>query len=83
VRPARAKVPVGWQLRTTGQWLDPGRLMLALDSAPYLFKTAPRVVNGPVPAGEDCLGAGRGEVRVYLSRGQPRSAAEIHPAIRG
>ena len=57
--------------------------MLALDAAPHHFKTAPRVVNGPVPAGEDCLGPREGEVRALLSRGQPtgaawRSAAEIH-----
>ena len=52
--------------------------MLALDAAPHHFKTAPRVVNGPVPAGEDCLGPREGEVRALLSRGQPRSAAVIH-----
>ena len=52
--------------------------MLALDAAPHHFKTAPRVVNGPVPAGEDCLGPREGEVRALLSRGQPRSAPEIH-----
>ena len=48
--------------------------MLALDAAPHHFKTAPRVVNGPVPAGEDCLGPREGEVRALLSRGQPGAA---------
>jgi hypothetical protein len=50
----------------------------ALDSfAPHHFQSAPRAVAGAVPAGEDCLGPREGEVRALLSRGQPRSAAEI------
>ena len=57
--------------------------MLALDSAPYLFKTAPRVVNGPVPAGEDCLGPGGGRGQYKSKWGSSSSSAEIHPAIRG